>query len=488
MSVYDTIIIGGGLSGLNAAVHLKEAGITNVLVLEARERLGGRTFTVEYPNDRYGKPYSAPLKWDLGGQWVGGPQPRIRALCDKWGISLSPQPDEGTHILYLFGRKMEYTGNISNLNLQGIQGLQKAVDELDAMAKTINPDKPHEHPRAHDWDSQTVQTWLDRQLKSTIPASSSGPVSSNPASKEKGKSEDAARAILEWAVRAICSCDSAQLSLYAFLLLIRCAGGYERLADIRGGAQQDRVLGGTQQFSERLADTVGREKILLNQTVMRVVHTPHSVSVYTNSGAVFTARSLIIAMAPVISGRILFEPPMPRDRQQLCQRAPSGCCIKTIIGYPNPWWKARGLSAECISDKDPIFLTYDDTSPDGKPAIIAFCVGEPAVAFGRLSQAEREKKVIAFLVDVFGPDAATYDFYTDKDWSQEYFSGGCYISAFGPHVLSDYGAALRQPVGRIHWASSETAREWQGYMEGALESGERVAAEVVQVLHPRSRM
>ncbi|KAF0852563.1 mitochondrial monoamine oxidase A isoform 2 (MAO_2) [Andalucia godoyi] len=521
----DVIVVGAGLAGLSAAALLCDPSLNpnsdsvrsslasakpRVLVLEARDRVGGRTYSVPFALDRFGQPLAFPITVDLGGQWIGGSQNLMYSLLARFGIQTSPQPDEGTHILYTNGNRMPYVGNISSLNnspnahvkviANSIKSLEKAVEELDAMAKNIDPARPQAHAEAEALDSISMDAWLAKKF----PEDSVSSPSSN--SNSSSKSDAAtARSMLEWFVRAVFSTEPSAISLYFFLYFLRTAGGYAPLSDIRGGAQQDRILGGAQQISERLADIVGRQNVFLNCPVSQIkqyseldITSAANVTgggeagiaeVTVEDGRKFRAKYVLVALPPALQHRISFFPALPMDRMQLALRSTSGCCIKTIVGYKTAWWLEKGLSAECISDQFPIFLTYDDTTPEGKPAIIGFCVGHQAVArFGAMSPQEREKMVIDFLANMFGEQARTYDLYVDKNWSDEVYSGGCYVSYLQPGALAAYGQALRRPFGKVHWAGTETAREWQGYMHGAVESGYRAAEEIAARLAQRSRL
>lgn len=451
----DVVILGAGLSGLSAATELSRLG-HSVAVVEARDRVGGRTFTIHVDKDDSGKPLEKPVAIDLGGQWVGATHATLRSLLAEFRIETSPQPDEGEHILYVLGKRYMYNGNISTLNLRGIAGLDEAIEELDQMALTLPEDAPYTARYAPDWDRVSMEAWVQDRLSDK-------------------QANGTARQILEWAVRCIFSCEPSQISLLYFLWFLRTAGGYSRLSDIRGGAQQDRICGGSQQISEKLAMKLGKSKISLGDPVVVVEHSASAVTCTMASGAKFVAKYCIIAMAPAMANNIRYSPPMPVNRRQLMMRMPQGSCIKCIVGYERNWWKEKGLSAECLSDKEPIFLTYDDTTPEGKPAIIGFIVGDAAVRWGARPQSERKAAVIAFLVDTFGAEAGKYDLYLDKGWADEEFSGGCYISLMPPGVLSNYGAALREPVGRIHFAGTETSTVNTGYMDGACVSGYREA-------------
>jgi monoamine oxidase len=450
---YDVIVVGGGLAGTQAAAKLNESGCS-VLLLEARDRLGGRTVSVSVDGHVV----------DLGGHWIGGDQRLVYGLMQKFGLKTFPQYDEGTHVLEINGSKTYYKNNISTLNNTDLKGLFKAIETIDKYAATLDPAQPWNAANALEWDSQTVAEWA----RSNVP-------------------EPDARAILEWFIR-VCMCSEPyEVSFLFFLKFIRSAGSYAILADIRGGAQQDRPIDGAQCISEKLAETLGAGRVKLGEPVRAISQDNAGVTVTTDRGQ-YTARHVIVAVPPVLAGKIIYSPPMPPMREELTQKVPMGTVIKTTVIYDKPFWREAGFSAEAISDKGPIFICYDESSHDGKSsAIVGFIAGKAARYWGQRPRAERKQAVLECYARWWGPKALTCVDFLEMNWSTQQWSCGSYYGVMGPGTLTSCGPALRAPVGNIHWASTETATRWAGYMEGALDAGLHVAQEVLNQLQPANR-
>lgn len=446
---YHAIVVGGGLAGIQAAVTLRAGGYS-VLLLESRDRLGGRTWSTTA--DGY--------YFDVGGQWVGATHTLLRQLCDRLNIQVFPQYDEGKHVLEINGTTTFYSGNISTLNSSSLNGVFKAIDTIDAFANTIDPAHPHLAERAKEWDAMSVAEWT----KENVP-------------------ERDAKAIIDWFVRVCLTFEPHEVSFLYFLLFIKSAGSYALLADIHGGAQQDRIVGGSQQVSEKLAESgLPSGSILYNKPVRRIVQERTHVRVHTDND-VYVGKFVVVAMPPALAGRIDYFPPMTTARDELTQRFPMGTVIKTIVIYDKPFWREAGFSAEAISDQGPIFICYDDSSHDDKKhAIVGFIAATAAKEWAKKPYEERRRAVLLNYARWWGDQALNPRYYIEKDWKTEEYSRGCYVGVAGPGVLSTVGSALRDPVGRIHWCSTESATRWIGYMEGALESGERAGKEVVQRL------
>jgi len=442
---YDVIVVGAGLAGLQTAVGLQSGG-ASVLVLEARDRVGGRTMSAEI--DGY---------WfDLGGQWVGGNHTLLRNTLERYNIKSFPQWDDGKHVLEINGTKSYYSGNISTLNNSDLQGVFRAIDEIDKYAATLDPAHPTKSPRSKEWDSITLDEWT----RINVP-------------------EKDAKAIIDWFARVCLAAEPCEISFLYFLLFIRTAGSYALLADIHGGAQQDRIVGGSQQVSQRLAESLGEGKVLLNNPV-RAIRQNHSSVVVTTDGGEYSSRYIVVAAPPVMAGRIEYTPPLPSIRDELTQRMPMGTVLKTIVLYDKPFWREQGYSAEALSDTGPIFICYDDTShDDGRYAIVGFIAGHAAKHWATKPYEERRRAVLECYARWWGPAALTPRFYVEKDWKEEQWSRGCYVGVMGPGALTSCADALRTPCGKIHWAGTETATRWIAYMEGALDSGVRASREVL---------
>jgi monoamine oxidase len=222
--------------------------------------------------------------------------------------------------------------------------------------------------------------------------------------------------------------------------------------------------------------------VRLGTPVRRVEQEGDAVRVVAD-GVEVEAQRLVVAVPPAIAGRIGFDPPLSAQRQQLEQQMRPGALTKCIALYEEPFWRADGLSGESVTDAGPVTLTFDCSPRDGSAGMMLGFVGGPeAREMAAMAAADRQAAVLACFERLFGPRAARPVGYVERAWAAEEWSGGGPTSNFGPGGWSECGQALREPIGRIHWAGTETATIWSGYMEGALQAGDRVAAEVLSQL------
>jgi monoamine oxidase len=200
----------------------------------------------------------------------------------------------------------------------------------------------------------------------------------------------------------------------------------------------------------------------------------------THDGGVVEASRVLVAIPPTLAGRIRYSPALPPLRDQLTQQVPMGYVIKVQIAYPEPFWRAEGLSGSVFSFDDEVSAIFDNSPPDlSCGVLLGLLEGSHARRAGKLPPEERKEMILSVFARFFGPRAANPDEYVERDWAAEEWSRGCYGGRFGTGVWTGYGEALREPVGRIHWAGTETAEVWNGYMDGAVRSGERAACEVL---------
>jgi monoamine oxidase len=254
----------------------------------------------------------------------------------------------------------------------------------------------------------------------------------------------------------------------------------DALAGTHGGAQQDRFVGGSQRVPIRLAEQLG-DRVRLSVPVRRIDQQGTSVTVIADEVRVDAAR-VIVALPPTLAGRIAYDPPLPGVRDQLTQRVPAGSVIKSHAVYDTAFWRDDGLTGQATGDRGPVKVVFDNSPPGGTPGVLlAFLEGAAARRLNRVDADERRAAVIGSLASFFGPRARDPIEYVELDWSEEEWTRGCYGAHFPPGVWTQYGPALRAPTARIHWAGAETATVWSGYMDGAVQSGERAAAEVIQV-------
>jgi monoamine oxidase len=440
----DVVVIGAGLAGLSAASDLVAAG-HSVVVLEARDRVGGRTLNHPVGNGEV---------VEIGGQWVGPGQDRILARARSLGVKTFKTYTKGAEIFDYRGTQSRFTGLIPPLPQPDAGDFGRLLGELIRLEATIPLDRPWTAPGAAGFDAQTLETF--KLANSDTPG---------------------ARFLFDLAVRAVFGAEPRDLSMLHALFYFNSGKGVLNLTSTAGGAQDSRFVGGSQLVSIRLAARLGR-RVVLRAPVRRILSSSGGVEVLSDAGT-WRARRTIVAIAPTLAARIDYEPELPPLRDGLTQRVPQGSVIKVEAVYPTPFWRAEGLSGYVNSDRPPIQVTWDNSPPSGKPGVIVgFVLGSEARRLTEFSPGARRRALLGSLVRMFGPRAGRPRGLIEQNWSREQWTRGCYAGFMAPGVWSDYGAALRQPVGRLHWAGTETAETFNGYMDGAVRSGERAAREV----------
>lgn len=422
-------------------------GGAQVVVLEARDRVGGRTRNVDLGGGKV---------VEVGGQWVGPGHDRLRALAREVVVPVFPTHTRGESILEWNGELRRYTGVVPRMNPIVLADFGQSALRLERLAKSVDLGAPWETPDSERLDSETFATWLRRNV-----ASPSG--------------------VRLWRgiIQAVWAVEPKDLSLLHVLFYLASSGGLEYLLNVEGGAQQDRFVGGSQQVAIRVAEQLGG-RVHLSTPVTRIAHRGDGVRVAGSDGEAVLADHVVVAVPPALRHRIIYDPPLSADQDQVCQRMPLGSVVKCFAVYDQPWWRLEGLSGLATSGEGPITVTFDNSPPDGSPGVIlAFLEGGFARVYGRMSTEERRGHVVAHLTRLFGARAAQPERYFDQVWADEQWSRGCYGANFPPGGWTEYGHALRGSVGPIRWAGAETATRFCGYMEGAVRSGEDAAAAIL---------
>jgi monoamine oxidase len=445
----DAVVVGAGLAGLAAARELRAAD-ADVIVLEARDRVGGRTLN---------EPIGDGNVVEIGAQWVGPTQDRLYALIDELGLETFPTWTKGKSLFEREGRVRTYSGTIPPAYPAGLVEVGLAMRRLNRMAAEVPLGAPWTAREAERWDAETFETWMRRNIRT-----------------------QAARDILRLAIIGVWAVEPRDVSLLHVLFYIGSAGTLELLTDAEGGAQQDRVVGGTQLISLRMAQELGEGLMELSNPVRRIEWGRDGVVVHGDRLDVRGAR-VIVAAPPTLAGRIAWDPPLPALRDGLSQRMAQGSVVKCMAIYERPFWRERGLSGALTSVTGPVSVGFDNSPPDGSPGVLlGFLEGRAARAAADLTRPERRELVAECFGRIFGPEAAEPIDYVDRAWGAEEWSRGCYGGFMPPGAWTSVGPALRRPTGPIHWAGTETALVWNGYMEGAVRSGEDAARAALETL------
>ena len=278
---------------------------------------------------------------------------------------------------------------------------------------------------------------------------------------------------------AVFAAETYEVPLLHFLFYVRSGGSLDYLVTTAGGAQESRIVGGTHRICEEMAAGLGSGRVILGAPVDAIEQDAEAARVI-HGGDVTEARRVIVTLPPALAGRLRYRPSLPSGRDTLTQRYPMGRVIKVQLLYDEPFWRTEGLNGQVLSFDDPIATTFDNSPPDGRCGVLmGFAEAEHARRLGQLDLATRRRSVVDCMVRFFGPRARDVRDYVELDWTAEEYTRGCYGGRPAAGVWTGYGSALTEPIGRIHWAGAETSPVSNGYMDGAVRSGLRAAAEVL---------
>jgi monoamine oxidase len=441
----DVVVVGAGFAGLSAARDLVRLG-HDVVVLEGRDRVGGRSSTTTIAG--------SPV--DLGGTFVGPTQDAVIALAAELGCETVPTYGRGKNLIRWRGRVRAYRSTIPRLSMLELVDVSRIQWRFDRVSRRVPVEQPWTSPIADILDAKTLDQWL-RYVHA-------------------GASTRDLMAIM---ARVTWGCEPEAVSMLHAVRYVKAAGGLGRMLDVEGGAQQDRFPGGTQQIALRMAQELA-PRVILQAIVRRIErHDGAGVTIGTDHGDVI-AKAVIVAIPPAHRGDIEFDPALPPEYDKLCRHWPQGSLSKAYAAYETPFWRANGCSGEALSDEGPVFITFDVSPSDDGPGILLGFTDSRI--FDPLAPEQRRKQVLTGFQALFGDAASSPIDYVDHCWGCEEFAPGGPTAAVPPGSWTTYGPWLRKPVDSIFWAGTETADKWTGFFDGAVRSGKRAAEEAHRVL------
>lgn len=446
----DVAVVGAGPAGLMAARTLQAGGLS-VAVLEARDRVGGRTWSRVIDG----------AFLELGGQWVSPDQTELLGLLDELGLQTFPRHREGASV-YLApdGSRHEYTGEMFPAEEHTQAEMRRLIAALDALAAEIGPHTPWEHPKARELDTITFTEWLRTQ------------------------SEDAAARenIGIFLAGGMLTKPAHAFSALQAVLMAASAGGFSHLVD-EDFILDRRVVGGMQSVSEAMADRLEPGTVHLDSPVRRIEwgEGPDDGGVVVVSDTVTVeAQKVIVAVPPNLYSRISFSPPLPWLQQQMHQHQSMGLVIKVHAVYETPFWRDAGLSGTGFGAGELCQEVYDNTNcGEARGALVAFVADEAADRVLRLDPEQRRRQILESISRYLGEQALEPSVYFETDFASEEWTRGAYASSYSLGGLHRYGADQSTPVGPIHWACSDLAAEGYQHVDGALRQGRQVAQSIV---------
>ncbi|WP_430379589.1 flavin monoamine oxidase family protein [Streptomyces sp. B1-3] len=447
----DVVVIGAGLAGLSAARDLVAAG-KSVAVLEARDRVGGRLLNHDLGDGQV---------TEIGGQFVGPTQDRILALAKDVGVETYRAEVPGENVYVHDGRAKRFSGHTPP-DLLALPDMGIALARIGKAAARIDPAAPWKAPNALELDGMTYETWL---RKAEITGGGVDLVNIFLNSAYGGEARDASALFSLWYVATFG--DETH------------PGTMERGTGTTGGAQDSRFVGGSQLVAQRLAvELDGR--IHLSAPVRRVTQDSTGVTVVSDAGE-WHAEQVIVAIPPLLASRIVWDPLLPPQQDQLFQRLPFGTLMKCVAVYDKPFWRAEGLSGMgLLRGGSPIREMFDNTPQDGGPGVLmGFLGGKEWRKWAHRPARERRGAVLRSFAQVVGERAFETLDYVEQDWTAEQWTQGGPTSIAAPGVLTSYGEWMGRAFGRVHWAGAEFSPYWNGFMDGAVRSGQDAAAELL---------
>jgi monoamine oxidase len=451
----DVIVVGAGLAGLSAARSLVASG-QSVAVLEARDRVGGRTLNHKLPNGTV---------VEIGGEFVGPTQDKVLALISELGLStFNAYLNLKSAYTNAQGQTSYYTGDLPSAGATGIVDLAVLVTQLDNLAALGPVDAPWSWSEAGEYDDQTADSWV----------------------RANAPDPDTAIELVNLFFDSAYGGIAAEVSMLYVLAQIagfgdsKNVGTIERGISSQGGAQNSRVTGGSQIISIRAAQELGK-RVVLNAPVQRIDQGSRTVEVYTDKGT-WKGKYVIVATPPQLAAEISWTPLMPPLLDAMRRRMTLGTLMKIHAVYETPFWREDPGVWMALKVGGVVPEMFDNTPPEGTPGVLMGFHGGHSWRQYANNPAGRRAGALADFAQAFGERCLNPIDYFEQDWTSEQYSRGCPVSVVAPGVVTEFLPNLTVPFLRTHWAGTETATYWNGYMDGAIGSGQRAAEEVLELL------
>ncbi|XAS67493.1 NAD(P)/FAD-dependent oxidoreductase [Micrococcaceae bacterium Sec5.7] len=445
----DVVVVGAGPSGLTAARELKKAGLS-VAVLEARDRVGGRTWTDTIDG----------AMLEIGGQWVSPDQTALVGLLDELGLKMYSRYRSGESV-YIGedGKRTRYTGDSFPVGETTGAEMNKLIGLLDGLAAEIGPAEPWAHAKSRELDTISFHHWLRRH----------------------SSDEEACNNIGLFIAGGMLTKPAHSFSALQAVLMAASAGSFSHLTD-EDFILDKRVIGGMQQVSLLQAAELG-DDVVLNSPVRTInweeaASGGHRVTAVSERATV-NARFVIMAVPPNLYSRVSFDPPLPRRQHQMHQHQSLGLVIKVHAVYSTPFWREDGLSGTGFGAGSLVQEVYDNTNHgDSRGTLVGFISDEKADAVFELGAEDRRRAVLESIAGFLGDKALQPEVYYESDWGSEEWTRGAYASSYDLGGLHRYGKDQHAPVGPIYWSSSDLAAEGYQHVDGAVRMGQFTAARI----------
>lgn len=442
----DVVVIGGGLSGLTTAYRLMQKGV-DVVVLEARDRPGGRMASGTFNGESY----------DLGAQWIAPHATQLRKLTHELGIPLTMQYHDGVSDIYLHKKHHTFKQRTPMLSPAATLDRGRILRKLNRLATTMQVPTNKVIEQINTLDQMSFAWWLKQTCRS-----------------------QATVAWFSMLCRIHFHAEPSEISLIYIIDQVQAFQKAENLFLARPAYQHERVVGGAQRVAERLVQQL-RSHITLDAPVLAIRQDDNGVTAYSR-GASFRARYAVIALPPAVAEQIYFDPHLPPGRDALNQRILMGRAIEAVLCYDYPFWREHEKSGFMMSDEGPAVMVHDvSPATNTEGALACLIAGNAASHWGAQPRGERLRALVQQLSGWLGNEAGAYRGMIERDWNGERWNRGSI--GFMPPGTSSFVHSINMSVGRIHWAGSEASSQWTGTLEGAVDAGERAAAEVITLLH-----